>query len=46
MPNGRCRMHGGKSTGPRTPTGLADLAKARTTHGDHTAAQRAKYRHA
>ena len=46
MPNGRCRMHGGKSTAPRTPKGLADLAKARTTHGDHTAAQRAKYRHA
>jgi hypothetical protein len=23
MPNGRCRMHGGPSTGPRTPQGLA-----------------------
>ena len=22
MPNGRCRMHGGTSTGPRTPAGL------------------------
>ncbi|MFC1944498.1 HGGxSTG domain-containing protein [Chloroflexota bacterium] len=22
MKNGRCRMHGGKSTGPRTPEGL------------------------
>jgi hypothetical protein len=28
MPNGRRRMHGGKSTGPRTPQGLADLARA------------------
>jgi hypothetical protein len=33
MPNGRCRMHGGKSTGPRTSAGLANLAKAHTTHG-------------
>jgi hypothetical protein len=23
MPNGRCRMHGGASSGPRTPEGLA-----------------------
>ncbi len=23
MKNGRCRLHGGKSTGPRTPEGLA-----------------------
>src|SRR5262252_5665074 len=22
MPNGRCNVHGGKSTGPRTPEGL------------------------
>src|SRR5580658_7326866 len=35
MPNGRCRMHGGKSTGPRTPAGFASLARARTTHGKH-----------
>jgi hypothetical protein len=33
MPNGRCRMHGGRSTGPRTPDGFANLARARTTHG-------------
>ena len=33
MPNGRCRMHGGKSTGPRTTQGLANLASAHTTHG-------------
>ena len=42
MPSGRCRMHGGKSTGPRTPQGFADLARAHTTHGNHTAAARAK----
>jgi len=34
-------MHGGKSTGPRTPEGLARLAAARTTHGDYSAAERA-----
>ena len=43
MPNGRCRMHGGKSTGPRTPKGFADLAEARTKHGLYTATARATY---
>ena len=33
MPNGRCRMHGGGSTGPRTAAGLARIRKARTKHG-------------
>ena len=33
MPNGRCRMHGGASTGPRTAAGLARIRKARTVHG-------------
>jgi hypothetical protein len=33
----RCRMHGGRSTGPRTPEGLARLRAARTLHGDHGA---------
>lgn len=28
MANGRCRMHGGASTGPRTPKGLARSRKA------------------
>ena len=37
MPNGRCRMHGGPSTGPRTPEGLARLRAARTSTGLHTA---------
>ena len=34
MRNGRCRMHGGASTGPRTPEGLA---KSRRAHGGSTA---------
>ena len=45
MENGRCRMHGGASTGPRTPEGLAKLAAARTRHGRHGAPERALRRH-
>ena len=33
MANGRCRMHGGKSTGPRTTQGRARCAEAHTVHG-------------
>ncbi len=33
-------MHGGGSTGPRTPEGLARLRAARTTHGNRTAEAR------
>jgi hypothetical protein len=36
MPNGRCRMHGGKSTGPRTPEGLARMRRAKTRHGSYS----------
>jgi hypothetical protein len=45
MANGRCRMHGGQCTGPRTPEGLARLAAARTKHGHHCAASRAMHRY-
>ncbi len=41
MPNGRCRLHGGCSTGPRTAEGLARLAAARTIHGGRSAEARA-----
>jgi hypothetical protein len=34
MKNGRCRMHGGKSTGPRTPEGLEKCRKANWKHGE------------
>lgn len=37
MPNGRCRMHGGSSTGPRTPEGLARSQQARWKHGLYSA---------
>ena len=33
MANGRCRIHGGASTGPRTQAGLARMVAAKTTHG-------------
>jgi hypothetical protein len=36
MPNGRCRIHGGKSTGPRTQEGMARMAAAHTTHGRYS----------
>jgi len=37
MLNGRCRFHGGLSTGPRTAEGLARMKAAKTTHGAYTA---------
>jgi hypothetical protein len=41
MRNGRCRLHGGKSTGPRTEEGRARIRAARTRHGRYTAESRA-----
>jgi len=37
MANGRCRMHGGKSTGPRTQEGLERSRKANWKHGYYSA---------
>jgi hypothetical protein len=37
MPNGRCRFHGGLSTGPRTTEGLRNSRTARFVHGGRTA---------
>ncbi len=37
MRNGRCRMHGGLSTGPRTAEGRVRCAAARRTHGFYSA---------
>ncbi len=48
MANGRCRMHGGGSTGPRTAEGMARMIAAKTTHGKYGAdgaAARAQDRH-
>ena len=40
--NGRCKLHGGRSTGPRTEDGVARLVASKTTHGRTTKAERAK----
>ena len=44
--NGRCQLHGGASTGPRTDEGRARIAAAQFKHGKRSktfvAAQRAK----
>jgi hypothetical protein len=37
MLNGRCRMHGGTSTGPRTEAGLARSRRANWKHGQYSA---------
>lgn len=37
MQNGRCRMHGGLSTGPRTAQGRARCARVRLKHGFYSA---------
>jgi hypothetical protein len=46
MKNGRCRMHGGCSTGPKTPEGLERSRKARWKHGRYSASARAERREA
>jgi hypothetical protein len=46
MPNGRCRMHGGPSTGPRTEAGKAAIRASRTKHGRYSQATIAKRREA
>jgi hypothetical protein len=43
--NGKCRLHGGRSTGPKTEQGLARLTATKITHGQTTAANRAKAKH-
>src|SRR5215813_4845739 len=37
MANGRCRMHGGPRTGPRTPEGLERSRRANWKHGRYSA---------
>jgi hypothetical protein len=37
MRNARYRLHGGKSTGPRTPEGIERIRKVRTIHGRRSA---------
>jgi hypothetical protein len=40
LPVGRCRLHGGSSTGPRTAEGLARLVASKIKHGRFTKERR------
>ena len=42
----RCRLHGGRATGPRTAEGLERLRAARTTHGGRSQAMQELLRRA
>jgi hypothetical protein len=46
MANGRCRLHGGKSTGPRTPEGAERARQAALRHGFYTAEAKIERRNA
>jgi len=37
MKNGRCRLHGGKCTGPKTAAGLEKIRLVNTKHGFYSA---------
>lgn len=40
LPVGRCKLHGGRSSGPRTKDGIARLTASKITHGKYKAAKR------
>lgn len=42
MANGRCRLHGGKSIGPKTEVGRQLMIQANTKHGFYSAESIAK----
>jgi hypothetical protein len=44
MWNGRCRLHGGLSTGPKTHEGLERIRQAATKHGRYSQQARAEQR--
>ena len=46
MKNGRCKCHGGKSTGARTPEGLERIRRAVTKHGFYSKAAKTQRQHA
>jgi hypothetical protein len=45
MRNGRCRLHGGLSTGPKTKEGLDRIKQALTKHGRYTQQAKAEQRY-
>ncbi len=42
MANGRCRLHGGLSAGPKTSEGIERIRRAVTKHGRYSARARAE----
>ena len=44
--NGRCALHGGRSTGPRTQRGLQRISEANLKHGRQTKDKLAAQKHA
>jgi hypothetical protein len=42
MANGRCRLHGGLSTGPKTQAGIEAIQRAVTKHGRYSKSERAE----
>lgn len=44
MKNGRCKFHGGLSTGPRTPEGLERSRRANWKHGAYSRETKAMLR--
>ncbi len=45
MPNGRCRLHGGLSTGPKTLAGIERIRRAVTKHGRYSKRARGERKH-
>lgn len=45
MRNGRCRLHGGLSTGAKTAKGMERIRRAVTKHGRYSAAAKAERRY-
>jgi hypothetical protein len=43
MPNGCCRLHGGKSTGAKTAAGIEAIQRAVTKHGRYTKEAKAEH---
>ena len=45
MKNGRCRLHGGLSTGAKTAEGIERIRQAVTKHGHYSARAKAERQH-
>jgi hypothetical protein len=43
MGNGRCRLHGGLSTGPKTAEGIERIRRAVTKHGKYSKRAKAEW---